>query len=77
MTMTLAERVEGAAILPEVLVLMHSAIADLVAKHGGFVALAAISAGIDQAVGPFGAAEIAKLLRETADKLDCGQERPH
>lgn len=77
MTMTLAQRIEGASILPEVLAAMHSAIADLVAKHGGFVALAAISAGIDQAVGPFGTAEIAKLLRETADKLDCGQERAH
>jgi hypothetical protein len=75
--MALAERIEGAAILPEVLVLMHGAIADLVAKYGGFVALAAISAGVEQAVGPFGAAEIAKLLRETADKLDCGQERAH
>lgn len=75
--MTLAERIEGAALLPAALPAMHSAIADLVAKHGGFVALAAISAGIDQAVGPFGAADIAKLLRETADKLDCGQERPH
>lgn len=77
MTMTLAQRIEGAAILPEVLAAMHSAIADLVAKHGGYVALAAMAVGAEHAVGPFSAEEVARLLRDTADALDCGQEKAH
>lgn len=77
MTMSLAERLAGAAMIEPLTVAMDRAIGQQVKNHGPFAALAALTAAVNLAVGPFGASEVARLLRQSADNLDGGQDRTH